>query len=260
MFKNNIIKTGIICVLIATLAVGVAIPVAADSSTPAVTSTTTAPVLTTVQGIVTAVNPSPSATTPSTFTLNTSTTPVKVDSNTKYYVISVGAVAAYVDNKVDQDNNNQSTATKLKNLHIPANWKDNLGFLDTFAKAGAFSDIAVGDRVIARVNSSGVAAQVLIIKVPAVKQARGTVAVGTDGSITVTNSTTTVPPLKWDNTTEFIIKGNPSLPISKYGVVTYNSTTDVASLVNLTVIEPVTPATATTTTTTTTTSTTSTSR
>ena len=259
MFKNNIVKISIICCLITALVLGVAIPASAQSTT---TTTSTAAAasqtLKTVQGIVTAVSPS---STPQTFTVGTNPA-ITVDANTKYYLIPVGAAQSYVDNKVAQDQNDQSTAAKLKNLHIPANWRDNLGFLDTFSRTGTFSDIAVGDRVIARVNNNGVAAQVLIIKAPVIRQVRGTVTLtgsATSGTIAVVplDSNTKLPsPLTYNASTEFIIKGY-ELPTSGYAVVTFNNTTGAVSLVNFTAKDPTSAATATTTTSTTTTTTTS---
>jgi hypothetical protein len=254
MLKNNLVRISIIFAAIAALAVGMAIPVSAASTTPATT-----PALTTVQGIVNSVTPGSSTATGS-FAVQSGSTSVNVatDSNTKYYLIPVGKAQSFVNNAVNQDKNAQSRAAKLRNLHIPANWRDNLGFLDTFGQAGTFSSIAVDDRVIARVNSNEVAAQVLIIKAPVVRQIRGTVTIsGNNITINALNGTTVN--LTWATTTEFIVKGY-SLPSSGYAVVTYNSTTNVASLVNFAAKEPTpsttttTPSTTTPTTTTTTTS------
>ena len=260
MFKNNIVKISIICCLISALALGVVIPVSAQSTTTTTsTAAAAAQTLKTVQGIVTAVS---SSSTPQTFTVGTNPA-ITVDANTKYYLIPVGAAQSYVDNKVAQDQNDQSTAAKLKNLHIPANWRDNLGFLDTFSRTGTFSDIAVGDRVIARVNNNGVAAQVLIIKAPVIRQVRGTVTLtgsATSGTIAVVplDSNTKLPsPLTYNASTEFIIKGY-ELPTSGYAVVTFNNTTGAVSLVNFTAKDPTTDAAATTTSSTTTTTTTTT--
>ena len=129
----------------------------------------------------------------------------------------------------------------MKDLHIPANWRDNLGFLDTFGQKGAFSDIAVGDRVIARVNSSGVAVQLLIIKAPVIRQVRGTITIS-GNNITGTALDKNAINLTWDSTTEFIIKGY-ALPTSGYVVITYNNNTKVASLVNFATKPPPTPVT-----------------
>jgi hypothetical protein len=234
MLKNNLVKISIIFAAIAALAVGVAIPVSADPSTPV-----TQPALTTVQGVVNPPAPTSSSTS---FTVKTASSPsvtITVDSNTKYYLIPVGKADSYVNNKVAQDKNAQSRAEKLKSLHIPANWRDNLGFLDTFGQSGALTDIAVGDRVIARVNSGGVATQVLIIKAPVIRQVRGTVTIsGNDITVSALNGTTVN--LTWATTTEFIIKGY-ALPTSGYAVVTYNISTNVASLVNFAANAPPTP-------------------
>jgi hypothetical protein len=235
MLKSNFAKISIIFAAIAVLVVGVAIPVSADTtSTTATTSSVTT--LHTVQGVVNAVN-----STSGSFTVGSTSVAVSTDANTKYYLIPLGKADAYVNNKVARDPSALSRAAKLKDLHIPANWRDNLGFLDTFGQKGAFSDISVGDRVIARVNSSGVAAQILIIKAPVIRQVRGTVTIS-GNNITVNALNGTTVNLTWAATTEFIIKGY-ALPSGVYGVVTYNSSTNVASLVNFAAQPPPTPVT-----------------
>jgi len=241
MLKSNFVKISILFAVIATLVVGVAIPVSADTTTTTTATTSSAPALHTIQGVVNAVN-----STSGSFTVGTTSVVVSTDSNTKYYLIPLGKADAYVNNKVARDPGAQSRAAKLKDLHIPANWRDNLGFLDTFGQKGAFSDIAVSDRVIARVNSSGVAAQVLIIKAPVIRQVRGTVTIS-GNNITVSALSGTTVNLTWAATTEFIIKGY-ALPTGVYGVVTYNGSTNVASLVNFAVKAPSTPITTSTTT------------
>ena len=234
MLKSNFVKISILFAVIATLVVGVAIPVSADTTTTTAT-TSSAPALHTVQGVVNTVNSTGS------FTVGTTSVVVSTDSNTKYYLIPLGKADAYVNNKVARDPGAQSRAAKLKDLHIPANWRDNLGFLDTFGQKGAFSDIAVGDRVIARVNSSGVAVQLLIIKAPVIRQVRGTVTIS-GNNITGTALDKNPINLTWDSTTEFIIKGY-ALPTNGYAVITYNSTTKVASLANFAAKPPPTPVT-----------------
>jgi hypothetical protein len=234
MLKSNLAKISIIFTAIALLIVGVAIPVSADTTTTTTATTSSAPALHTVQGVVTLVN-----STSGSFTVGTAS--VAIDSNTKFYLIPLGKADAYVNNKVARDPGAQSRAAKLKDLHIPANWRDNQGFLDTFGQKGAFSDIAVGDRVIARVNSSGVAVQVLIIKAPVIRQVRGTVTIS-GNTITGIALDKNAINLTWDTTTEFIIKGY-ALPASGYAVITYNSSTKVASLVNFAAKPPPTPVT-----------------
>jgi hypothetical protein len=236
MLKSNLTKISIIFAAIALLIVGVAIPVSADTTTTTSTTTSSVAALHTVQGVVNAVN-----STSGSFTVGTTSVIVSTDSNTKYYLIPLGKADAYVNNKVARDPSAQSRAAKLKDLHIPANWRDNLGFLDTFGQKGAFSDIAVGDRVIARVNSSGLAVQVLIIKAPVIRQVRGTVMIS-GNTITGTALDKNAINLTWDSTTEFIIKGY-ALPTSGYAVITYDSKTGIASLVNFVAKPPPTPVT-----------------
>jgi len=239
MFKKRILTIGALLAVVAILTAGIAVPAYADNSTPNTTKTTVPrPAVHAVEGIVTAISGT------SSFTIkngNQQTVTINVDANTKYYLVSMAGVKEDVQDKVSaalKDNKNLSTGNALKNLHIPANWKDNLGWLDTFNKSAAFSDIAVNDRIVARIDSNNLALQVLIVKVPAIKQAKGIVTV-TGNNITVAATDgTTVGPLTWGADTEFIIKGVASLPTGQYGVVTYNSGTSVVILVNFTAKAP----------------------
>ena len=125
--------------------------------------------LRTLQGIVVSVGNNQ-------FTIQSgSQTPVSVDvgPDTKYFVISTGRVQSYVNNQVAQDNRQdekngspKSRAQDLRQSHIPADWRSDLGWLSTFDKQAQFSDIKVNDRIVARVNSdtSPLATQVMIIK------------------------------------------------------------------------------------------------
>jgi len=164
---------------------------------------------------------------------------VSVNQTTKYYLISMGPVRNYVNNQIKQEqrenNGQKSRLGVMKELHIPTNWRDNLGWLDTFDKAAALSDVSIGDRVIARIDiNSNIATQVLIVKAPVVRQIKGTVnIITTPQTINVTPIGGSTVKLSWDANTEFIIKGVTSVPAGVSGTVTYNSNTNVAILVNL---------------------------
>ena len=202
------------------------------------------------------------APTGNTFTVqsgNQSPITITVSSTTKYYLVSLGGVRNTVDNQISKErraNPKLGVPGAMNNLHIPANWRDNLGWLDTFNKSASFTDIALGDRIIARVDSGNNAYQVLIIKGPVIRQVRGTVTVSgigaASGTITIAAlNGTTVGPLNWDSNTEFIIKGTV-VPSGQYAAVTYNSNTNNVQLVNFTAKAPNVATTTTTTTTTTT--------
>jgi len=241
MFKKKTLAIGVLSLVAAILAVGLAVPAYADTTTTTTNKTTTPkPASHAVEGIVTGVTGTTS------FTIKNAgqqAITINVDSNTKYYLISLAGIKDEVQNEVTnslKDNKNLSTDAVMKELHIPANWKDNLGWLDTFSKNASFSDIAVNDRVVARVDASNLASQILIIKVPQIKQAKGIVTVSGTTITIAADDGTTVGPLTWGADTEFIIKGVASVPSGQYGVVTYNSGTDVVSLVNFATKPPAT--------------------
>jgi hypothetical protein len=232
MLKRNLIKLFIPLAALAALAT--AIPVLPALAAPRWTT------LQTVQGKVTGIT----GTTIITIE-KADNTPfsVSVNGTTKYYLVSMGPVKNFVNNQVKQEsrqnNNRQSRAGAMKELHIPSNWRDNLGWLDNFNKAASFSDIAVGDRVIARVdpNNNNTATQVLIVKATVIRQVKGNIVISTDPQpktilVTPADGSATVL-LTWDGNTEFIIKGTTIVPASGSGVVTYNSNTKIAVLVNL---------------------------
>jgi hypothetical protein len=237
MLKRNLIKILIPLAVVAVLA-GI-VPALPALAAPTRTA------LHTVQGIV--VEPQP---TDSTFTIQSSnnvTTTISVNATTKCYLISIGRVQNYIDNQVNkdirQDKDKDSRGAAMKELHIPANWRDNLGWLDTFNKAASFSDIALGDRIIARVDSNNMASQVLIIEAPVIRQVKGQVTISSSPDTVVVNPTNgqTVS-LSWDTNTEFIIKGTISaVGTFPYGVVTYNAKSSTALLVNLAAKAPTTP-------------------
>jgi hypothetical protein len=78
---------------------------------------------------------------------NQTTVTINVDSNTKYYQVPLGKVESDVKGIVTQDNNQakkagktpSSVATDLRKAHVPANWRDNLGWLATFDSSTQFS-------------------------------------------------------------------------------------------------------------------------
>ncbi len=232
MLKRNLIKLFIPLAVLTALAA--TIPVLPALAVPRWTT------LQTVQGKVTGITG-----TTAIIIEKADNTPfsVSVNGTTKYYLVSMGPVRNFVNNQVKKDlrqnNNRQSRAGAMKELHIPANWRDNLGWLDTLNKTASYSDIAIGDRVIARVdpNNNNTATQVLIVKAPVIQQVKGTITISSDPNpktISVTPADgSAVIPLIWDGNTEFIIKGTTIVPASGSGVVTYNSSTKIALLVNL---------------------------
>ena len=215
---------GILFVTIAALVMGLAVPALANGNNA--TKTPPTPAVRTVQGKVVSI-----ASDNLSFVIqNTSgNITVSVNATTKYYVVPVGRVQQADDNGVLQSH--------YKDLVIPANWKDNMNWLDKFLKKGQFSDIEIGDRVIARIGTiDNMARQVLIIKGPVIRQIKGTItAVSTNPNSITINSTSGLVTLSWDTNTRFILKGLIAVVgnVGQYATVTYNKNTLMAQIVNV---------------------------
>ena len=225
--------------VIAALAMTVAIPVGAQT-TPATTSP-----LHTVQGKVISITGSTS------FEVQNGNQPevtVNVDGNTKYYQMNMGKARADVNNTVTRDNQQArrngrplpSRANDLKRAHIPANWRDNLGWLDSFDTGSQFSDIQIGDRVIARTTNDGnnLAKQILIIKAPVIQQVKGTISAVTSNSITIGTNNIVVTV---DTNTRITLKGLMQVQTGQYAVAVYNKNTMVAQTISIQTNAPTTP-------------------
>jgi hypothetical protein len=168
---------------------------------------------------------------------------VSVNATTKYYVVPFGKVQQAISNKILQDereDNNkdnehrQSRSAELNESRIPANWRDNQNWLDKFLKKGQFSDIAIGDKVIARIGASdNVARQVLIIKAPAIQRIKGALSNVTATSFTITPANSAAVILFWDSNTSFTLKGLIAVANGKYATVVYNKNTLKALTVNV---------------------------
>ena len=175
---KQIIKYSVLIVMLVALTASIAVPAMAQAPASALHS---------VQGTVTAVAAP-------TFTIQNGTqTPATIttDGNTKFYMVPMGRVNNWVNNQVNkdirQDKGKQTRAGAMRELHIPANWRGNLGFLETFNVKAKFTDIENGDRVITRVSgNNNLATQVMIIKAPVIQTIKGTITTVTGNSITIT--------------------------------------------------------------------------
>ncbi len=216
------LRIGIIFAVIATLVMGSAIPVLAKGHNDSDSRST--PAVRTVEGKVVWI-----ASDSLSFKIQKNASEnitVSVNATTKYYVVPVG--------KVQKDENNQGK--ELDDLRIPGNWRDNQNWLDKFFKKGQFSDIAIGDKVIARIGASdNVARQVLIIKAPVIQRVKGVLSNVTTTSFTITptpaNSVAVI--LSWDSNTSFTLKGLIAVANGKYATAVYNKNTLKALTVNV---------------------------
>jgi hypothetical protein len=218
------LRIGILFAVIAALVIGLAVPTLAKSNNGP--ETTRMPAVRTVQGKVVSITSDNLS-----FTIqNTSgNITVSVNATTTYYVVPVGRVQPAVDNGILQGKNKESG--------IPSNWRDNVNWLDKFLKKGQFSDIEIGDRVIARIGTSdNMARQVLIIKGPVIRQVKGTITdVSTNPNSITISSTSGLVTLSWNTNTQFILKGLIAVVgnAGQYATVTYNKNTGVAQIVNV---------------------------
>jgi hypothetical protein len=170
------------------------------------------------------------------------------NASTKYYLIKTGKVPSLVGNIINNNPKAKSNGRtqsfredNIKNAHIPAIWRDNLGWLGNFERQASFSDIQVGDRVIARTANDGsnLAKEILIIKAPVNRTIKGTV-----NSLTVTSGSPAVlsitptggsAPLLLNITAQTIItlKGIAVIQPGQTVIAVYNSTNNNALTVNI---------------------------
>jgi hypothetical protein len=219
------LRIGVPFAAIAALVMGLAAPALAKGNNASDTRPT--PAVRTVQGKVVSI-----ASDNSSFTVQNASgnVTVSVNATTKYYVVPVGRVQQTVTNKIVQGK--RENGEDDWNKYIPANWRDNLNWLDKFLKKGQFSDIEIGDRVIARIGASdNVARQVLIIKASPIQQVKGTISAVTgvsSGTITINGVT-----LNWDSNTRFTLKGLIAVANGQYATAVYNKNTLKALTVNI---------------------------
>jgi hypothetical protein len=159
---------------------------------------------------------------------------IVTNTSTKFYIINMGKAQSYVNSKVAQDVRGYqkegfklpSLAAGLKDFRIPANWRDNLGWLDSFDTQADFSDVEVGDRVIARITNDGsnLAKQVLIVKAPVIRAVKGKVQSVTESSISIApDPGSAVLTLNIEPETRITLKGTGVIQQGQVIVAVYNS-------------------------------------
>ena len=239
--RRNALKIGIPFLVIMTLVMGMALPVLADNESKPITG------LRVVQGEVMSV-----ASDNSTFVVqngNQQQVTVTVDSNTKYFIVPAGKTSAAINNvtvkektadkKANKIKPKQSQAAELKEPGITANCGNDSNWLDRFGKEAQFSDIQVGDRVIAQVKTAdNLATRVLIIKAPIIQRVKGIITAVSDNSITITPANGTAVTLSWNGETRFVLKGLISVQNGQYASAVYNKNTMTAQTVDVQATAP----------------------
>ena len=243
--RRNTLKIGIPFIVTMTLITGVALPVLADNESKPITG------LRIVQGEVMSVSSDNS-----TFVVqngNHQQVTVTVDSNTKYFVVPAGKPSAAINNVTVKDKTTEKKANKaepkqfqtaeLKDAGITTNCGTDPNGVERCGKEAQFSDIQVGDRIIARVKTAdNLAIRVLIIKAPAIQRVKGIITAVSDNSITITPANGTAVTLSWDGNTRFILKGLISVQNGQYASAVYNKNTMTAQTVDVQATAPTTEA------------------
>lgn len=238
--RRNALKIGIPFLVITTLVMGVALPVLADNESKPITGRV-------VQGEVISV-----ASDNSTFVIQNGSqqqVTVTVDSNTKYFIVPAGKTSSAINNvtvkektaanKANQVKPKQSQAAELKEPGITANCGNDSNLLNRFGKETQFSDIQVGDRVIAQVKTAdNLATRVLIIKAPVIQRVKGIITAVSDNSITITPANGTAVTLSWNGETRFVLKGLISVQNGQYASAVYNRNTMETQTVDVQVAAP----------------------
>jgi hypothetical protein len=244
--RRNALKIGLPFLVIMTLVMGMALPVLADNTSKPNSG------LRVVQGEVMSISSDNSTSDNATIVIqngNQLQVTIKVDANTKYFMVPNGKATVAADNGIakykvaeKKANNGQSKnirVTEQLEAGVTANCENDPNLLGRFGKEAQFSDIQVGDRVIARVRTAdNLATQVLIIKAPAIQKVKGTITAVSDNSITITPANGAAVTLTWDGNTRFVLKGLISVQSGQYAAAVYNRTTMKAQTVDVQVTAP----------------------
>jgi len=237
---RNALKIGFPFIAIIALVLGTALPVLADNPSKSVSA------LRLVQGEVISV-----ASDNSTFVIQNGSqqqVTITVDSNTRYFVVPAGKASAAVNSgivkgkeekKLNKPEPKQYQAAGLKESDNTTNCGNDSNLLNRFGKEAKFSDIQVGDRVIAWVKiADNLATQVFIIKAPVNQKVKGTITAISNSSITITPASGTAVTLSWDGNTRFMLKGLISVQTGQYAAAVYNRNTMTALSVDVEVSAP----------------------
>jgi len=235
--RKRILKIGALIMVLAALTVGIALPAHADNGHSAKN-----PVFHIVQGKVTSIDVT--NTSFELMTANGDEVNIITNASTQFFVVPAGKAKGAVNSLISPGKNESIGKGKgspkenpamrlkeLKELHIPANWRSNLGWLAFFDTPAGFSDIEINDRVIVRADADNLAKQVLIIKAPIIRTIKGQVALIDSTHIRITPEGGDPLTLTVVNISSIILHGQTS--ISGYAVAVYNSNTNNIVRINV---------------------------
>lgn len=248
--RRDALKICIPFIVIITLVTGMALPVLADSGPKSIAG------LHIVQGDVVSVTSDNSTSDNSTIVVRNGSqqqVSIKVDANTKYYLISTGKASEAVKNVTVKNKIAEKKANKVElkqfKVTIPepsmttASCGTDPNWLGRNGKEAQFSDLQVGDRIIAWVKTAdNLATHVLITKAPIIQKVKGTVTAVSDNSTTITPSSGAAVTLSWDGNSKFVLKGFISVQAGQYAAAVYNRNTMIIMTMDVQATAPTTEA------------------
>jgi len=165
---------------------------------------------------------------------------IKVNAATKYYLVAGGISAAAQTKSAKRKSNTLglraagTAGDSVDEAAIMASCATDASSLSRFGKLAKFSDVQVGDRVIACIKTAdNIAAQVLIIPSPGIKKVYGTITAVSNGSLTIAPTAGSPVTVNWDVNTKFTLKGLISVQSGQYVTVLYNRATMTATTVEV---------------------------
>lgn len=234
---KSALKIGIPFVVIMTLVFGSALPVLAKNPSKPVLK------LRVVQGEVVSISSDNTTSDNATIVVRNGSqqlVTLKVDANTEYFMVPCGKTPAAAGATVTVKTAKQSQITLANESAAAAFYcGTDPGRLGRIGKEAQFSDIQVGDRVVAWVKTAdNLATKVLIIKAPVIQKVKGTITAISDNSITITPTSGTAVTLSWDGNTKFVLKGLISVQTGQYAAAVYNRITMLALTVDVQATAP----------------------
>ncbi len=205
-------------------------PTPSPAATPTTPSTTPAPspALHSVRGKVTSI-----ASDKSSIVIQNgsqASVTVNLDQNTQYFK---GQVPLPKDRDGMFQHMPYYPGTPRQYNHMPWNKNQRIQIVPlNRGQSASVGDIAIGDNIVARVDSKNLAKQVVIEKPSTIKTVQGTLTEITGNSLTITPTSGSAVKLTWDGNTRFNWTGGPSLQTGKNVIVTYDSQTMIAKVVS----------------------------
>ena len=220
-----VIKPGIIFLLAAILILG------AIFSGPSVSSQTSSPIPSgpTLHGQVESIS-----TDNNSFTIrsdNQDSMTVTVDQNTTYLKVTIPEAALSAMMNMLETMVGKGPFFSSGGMPGMPGMPGMFGGSGISAQLATFADLAPGDIVTIKTTTANLASEILMVKLPDIRRAVGTVTSVTPDSITITPSNGDAVTLNWDEETRFILKGQTAIETDQEAMVIYRTASMEAILV-----------------------------